>query len=80
MGSWGSLTKMSNPCSFFRKAPKNLQLNLLNPSAFTGTALRMTDIQLPSIAIFGKPAQLNCTYELGQDQLYSIKWFFNDQG
>lgn len=40
----------------------------------------MTDIQLPSIAIFGKAAQLNCTYELGQDQLYSIKWFFNDQG
>ena len=47
-------------------------------SFFSGAALRMLDIQLPSIAIFGKPAQLNCTYELEQDQLYSIKWFHND--
>lgn len=38
----------------------------------------MLDIQLPSIAIFGKEAKLNCTYELEQDQLYSIKWFHNE--
>lgn len=31
-----------------------------------GNCLRLIDIQLPSIAVFGKPAQLNCTYELGK--------------
>ena len=44
----------------------------------SANGLRLLDIHLPSIAFYGQAVQLNCTYELEFDQLYSIKWYRDD--
>ncbi|CAG2111059.1 unnamed protein product, partial [Medioppia subpectinata] len=38
-------------------------------------ALRLTRVDVPPSVIIGNPVWLNCSYELENDELYSIKWY-----
>lgn len=35
----------------------------------------MTDVLIPTMAIVGDSVWLNCSYDLEDNQLYSIKWY-----
>ncbi|XP_064470697.1 uncharacterized protein LOC135385350 [Ornithodoros turicata] len=41
-------------------------------------SLRLVRLDVPSVVRRGEPAWLNCSYQLGNDQLYSIKWYKNN--
>ncbi|KAK8784450.1 hypothetical protein V5799_009186 [Amblyomma americanum] len=43
-----------------------------------GSGLRLLRLDVPSVARYGQPAWLNCSYDLERDQLYSIKWYKNN--
>lgn len=37
--------------------------------------LRLVRVDLPSGVILGDSARLNCSFDLENDQLYSVKWY-----
>ncbi|XP_047986590.1 uncharacterized protein LOC125226605 [Leguminivora glycinivorella] len=41
--------------------------------------LRMVRVTVPSYLVRGQPAQLNCDYDLGDDALYSVKWYRDNE-
>jgi len=41
-------------------------------------ALRLTRVDVPSSVIMGDPVWLNCSFELENDELYSIKWYHSN--
>ncbi|GBM15107.1 hypothetical protein AVEN_242154-1 [Araneus ventricosus] len=40
--------------------------------------LKLREIKVPAVVIRGEPVWLNCTYDLGNETLYSIKWHKNN--
>ena len=40
--------------------------------------LRLTRVDVPSSVIMGDPVWLNCSYDLENDDLYSIKWYHSN--
>ncbi|GFT31935.1 uncharacterized protein NPIL_329831, partial [Nephila pilipes] len=40
--------------------------------------LKLREIVVPAVVIRGEPVWLNCTYDLGNETLYSIKWHKNN--
>ncbi|RWS26268.1 uncharacterized protein B4U80_02341 [Leptotrombidium deliense] len=40
--------------------------------------LRITRFEVPATAITGQSIQFMCLYELGEDNLYSLKWYKNE--
>lgn len=59
----------------------SLHLKMKHPFLTNGFScikgLRLKDIQVPDVVIYGstKGVTLNCSYDLEDDDLYSIKWF-----
>ncbi|XP_034824650.1 uncharacterized protein [Maniola hyperantus] len=41
--------------------------------------LRIVHVTVPSYRVRGQPAQLECNYELGDDTLYSVKWYRDNE-
>lgn len=41
--------------------------------------LRMVRVTVPSYRVRGQPAQLDCDYDLGNDALYSVKWYRDNE-
>ncbi|KPI97990.1 PREDICTED: uncharacterized protein LOC106125156 [Papilio xuthus] len=41
--------------------------------------LRIVRVAVPSYKVRGQPAQLDCDYELGDDILYSVKWYRDNE-
>ncbi|XP_046960916.1 uncharacterized protein LOC124530704 [Vanessa cardui] len=41
--------------------------------------LRIVRVSIPSHRLRGQPAQLDCDYELGDDTLYSVKWYRDNE-
>lgn len=41
----------------------------------TGQCLKLTRVEVPSMVAMGEPFWLNCSYDLGNQGLYSIKWY-----
>ncbi|KAH9400698.1 hypothetical protein TYRP_002269 [Tyrophagus putrescentiae] len=37
--------------------------------------LKLTSVEVPTMVPMGEPFWLNCSYELGNQGLYSIKWY-----
>jgi hypothetical protein len=35
----------------------------------------MTSVEVPKYQTVSSPARLNCNFDLGQDGLYSVKWY-----
>lgn len=44
----------------------------------TVTALRMLMLEVPSPAVNGESVELRCSFDLENDNLYSIKWYKNN--
>ncbi|XP_054716665.1 endothelial cell-selective adhesion molecule-like isoform X2 [Uloborus diversus] len=40
--------------------------------------VRVTELRVPSTAIFGESVTLMCSYELGSEELYVVKWYKDD--
>ncbi|GFQ81526.1 ig-like domain-containing protein [Trichonephila clavata] len=51
-------------------SPKSPRVDLL--------CLKLREIVVPAVVIRGEPVWLNCTYDLGNETLYSIKWHKNN--
>ncbi|XP_063532191.1 uncharacterized protein LOC134742912 [Cydia strobilella] len=41
--------------------------------------LRMVRVSVPAYRVRGQPAQLDCDYDLGDDALYSVKWYRDNE-
>lgn len=41
----------------------------------TGNCLKLTRVEVPTMVPMGEPFWLNCSYDLGNQGLYSIKWY-----
>ncbi|XP_063621629.1 uncharacterized protein LOC134793840 [Cydia splendana] len=41
--------------------------------------LRMVRVSVPAYRVRGQPAQLECDYDLGDDALYSVKWYRDNE-
>ncbi|CAH4019989.1 uncharacterized protein LOC123707467 [Pieris brassicae] len=41
--------------------------------------LRIVRVSVPTYRVRGQPAQLDCEYELGDDTLYSVKWYRDNE-
>ncbi|XP_041976590.1 uncharacterized protein LOC121731287 [Aricia agestis] len=41
--------------------------------------LRIVRVSVPSYRVRGQPAQLDCMFELGDDSLYSVKWYRDNE-
>ena len=39
------------------------------------TGLRLTHLSVPSVVLAGESTWLNCSYDQGEDDLYSLKWY-----
>jgi len=37
--------------------------------------LKLTDLNIPGVVLIGEGVWLNCSYDLENDTLYSIKWY-----
>lgn len=49
------------------------------PDSISGTqGVRLTRMDVPSAVVVGDSIWLNCSYDLEEDQLYSIKWYKNN--
>lgn len=68
-----SLSKLSN------HAP-NLTLHLVVCCKTVTICLRLRDIHVPSVSVFGSWTRLNCSFDLEGDDLYSVKWFKERRG
>lgn len=42
---------------------------------FAGEALKLTNVHVPNMVVMGQPFWLNCTFDLQNEELYSIKWY-----
>lgn len=42
---------------------------------FAVNGLKLTRVDVPSIVVMGEPFWLNCSYDLQNEELYSIKWY-----
>ncbi|XP_054724311.1 endothelial cell-selective adhesion molecule-like [Uloborus diversus] len=40
--------------------------------------VRVTELRVPSTAVFGESVALLCSYELGSEELYVVKWYKDD--
>ncbi|KAG8186080.1 hypothetical protein JTE90_027074 [Oedothorax gibbosus] len=47
-------------------------------NAQAALSLKLRDISVPAVVIRGESVWLNCTYDLGNETLYSIKWHKNN--
>lgn len=50
-------------------------MSLLSSGVF---ALRLTRVDVPSSVIMGDSIWLNCSFDLENDDLYSIKWYHSN--
>ncbi|GIX74105.1 hypothetical protein CDAR_174551 [Caerostris darwini] len=41
-------------------------------------SVRVTELKVPSTAIFGESVTLICSYDLGSEELYVVKWYKDD--
>ncbi|XP_064470866.1 kin of IRRE-like protein 3 [Ornithodoros turicata] len=41
--------------------------------------LRLVRLEMPGVVIRGDPVWLNCSFDLESDELYSVKWYKNNQ-
>ncbi|XP_045493582.1 uncharacterized protein LOC123692828 [Colias croceus] len=41
--------------------------------------LKVVRVTVPSYRVRGQPAQLECNFELGEDKLYSVKWYRDNE-
>ncbi|KAF8767816.1 endothelial cell-selective adhesion molecule-like [Argiope bruennichi] len=41
-------------------------------------SVRVTELKVPSTAIFGESVTLMCSYDLGSEELYVVKWYKDD--
>ena len=44
-------------------------------AAGTADGIRLQHVEVPSVVAVGESASLSCDVDLEQDQLYSIKWY-----
>lgn len=39
------------------------------------SALKLISVNVPTMVVMGQPVWLNCSYDLENEELYSIKWY-----
>ncbi|PRD34039.1 UNVERIFIED_CONTAM: hypothetical protein NCL1_15819 [Trichonephila clavipes] len=57
---------------------QGLHQYLVDGSLVMTKAFRIVMLDVPSPTILGESVELTCSYELDNEQLYSVKWYKND--
>ncbi|GIY34445.1 uncharacterized protein CDAR_498521 [Caerostris darwini] len=50
----------------------------MRESVVWSKSVRVTELKVPSTAIFGESVTLICSYDLGSEELYVVKWYKDD--
>lgn len=57
-----------------------LHLLLLLLQMTTGVlSVRVHDVRVPTVAIVGQPAKLECDWDSGKNDFYSVRWYMDDE-